>query len=184
MEIAGLIIGGAIHDVDHPGVNNSFLLQAHHPLAILYNDTSILESHHAAFGFEIARDHAGCNIFEGLENSEFIAIRKLIIQYVLATDLAQHFQILNKFKAKISQGNLKLEEATDRAMVLEMAIKCSDLSNPTRPLDQSVKWSYKVMEEFFNQGEREKLLGIPVSQFMDKSTTNIPKWYIYLDFQL
>ena len=174
-ELACLVIGGAIHDVDHPGVNNNFLLQLSHPLSVLYNEVSILENHHSSFGLELARD-SETNIFQDLDPIVFSVMRKLIIQSVLATDLAQHFQILNKFKAKLSGGNLKLEESSDRAIVMEMAIKCGDLSNPTRPSDQCIKWSFRIMEEFFNQGEREKKLGLPVSQFMDESNTNIPKW--------
>ena len=174
-ELACLIIAGAIHDVDHPGVNNNFLMQLNHPLAVLYNDSSVLENHHSAFAFEIARE-GDSNIFSDLDPTLFSTMRKSIIQSVLATDLATHFQILNKFKAKVAGGNLKLEEASDRSLVMEMAMKCGDLANPTRPTSQSVKWSFRIMEEFFNQGEREKLLGLPISQFMDENNTNIPKW--------
>ncbi|KAI9091442.1 hypothetical protein DFS34DRAFT_324920 [Phlyctochytrium arcticum] len=38
LEIFSACIASAIHDVDHPGLNNSFLVQSSHPLAILYND--------------------------------------------------------------------------------------------------------------------------------------------------
>ena len=179
--MASLIIGGAIHDIDHPGVNNNFLVQLSHPISVLYNDVSVLENHHSAFGFELARD-SDCNIFQDLDPNLFSMMRKLIIQLVLATDLSMHFQILNKFKAKLSGGNLKLEESSDRSLVMEMAIKCGDLANPTRPSSQSVAWSFRIMEEFFNQGEREKMLGLPVSQFMDETNTNIPKWYFFTHF--
>lgn len=181
-ELACIIIGGAIHDVDHPGVNNNFLMMLNHPLAVLYNDASVLENHHLALSFEIARE-SDSNIFMDIDPAVFTGMRKFIIQCVLATDLAMHFQILNKFKAKVAAGNLKMEEANDRSIVTEMAMKCGDLANPTRPLAQSVKWSFKIMEEFFNQGEREKSVGLPVSQFMDQSNTNIPKCQIgFIDF--
>ncbi|TKS69624.1 High affinity cAMP-specific and IBMX-insensitive 3',5'-cyclic phosphodiesterase 8A [Collichthys lucidus] len=51
-EVAALI-AATVHDVDHPGRTNSFLCNAGSELAILYNDTAVLESHHAALAFQI-----------------------------------------------------------------------------------------------------------------------------------
>ena len=35
-------------DIDHPGLNNTFLCNATTSLAILYNDFSVLEQHHCS----------------------------------------------------------------------------------------------------------------------------------------
>ncbi|CDJ29857.1 3', 5'-cyclic nucleotide phosphodiesterase domain-containing protein, putative [Eimeria mitis] len=48
-EQLGLMLAALTHDVDHPGVNNSSLIEEHHPLAIVYNDKAVLENHHASF---------------------------------------------------------------------------------------------------------------------------------------
>ncbi|KAI8925598.1 hypothetical protein BC831DRAFT_460229 [Entophlyctis helioformis] len=175
LEIFSLCVGSAVHDVDHPGVNNAFLVQTGHPIAILYNDMAVLESHHASKAFEIVRS-PDANIFGNLAVDQMRFCRKLIISIVLATDLSQHFQFINKFKGKIATSSLKLEEEPDRQLVLEMAVKCGDLGNPTKRFDESKRWSFLVMEEFFRQGDREKQLGLPVSKFMDRNDTNIPKW--------
>ena len=47
------IIAGASHDVEHPGFNNIFLIESKDKIAINYNDSSVLENHHAATVFNI-----------------------------------------------------------------------------------------------------------------------------------
>lgn len=51
-EVTSLIAATA-HDVDHPGKSSAFLCNSDNILAILYNDISVLESHHAAFTFKL-----------------------------------------------------------------------------------------------------------------------------------
>jgi hypothetical protein len=61
--LAGLV-ASAIHDYDHPGQTNAFLINTSHPLALMYNDSAVLEHYHCAKSFEIilAEENA-CNIF-------------------------------------------------------------------------------------------------------------------------
>ncbi|CAH2250388.1 cAMP-specific 3, 5 -cyclic phosphodiesterase 7B isoform X1 [Pelobates cultripes] len=40
------LLAAAAHDVDHPGVNQPFLIKTKHHLASLYQNTSVLENHH------------------------------------------------------------------------------------------------------------------------------------------
>lgn len=65
-EVAALI-AATIHDVDHPGRTNSFLCNSGSELAVLYNDTAVLESHHAALAFQLTLGNDKCNIFKNME---------------------------------------------------------------------------------------------------------------------
>ncbi|GIL68716.1 hypothetical protein Vafri_21956, partial [Volvox africanus] len=86
-----------IHDYGHPGLTNDFLVASSHPLALRYNDRSPLESHHAAAAFSLLAERPDLDITSGLSRSERAAFRKQVIELVLATDMKQHFAILNHF---------------------------------------------------------------------------------------
>lgn len=51
MEAAVLIISSMVHDTDHPGVTNLYLVATRDRLALRYNDKSVLENHHIAIAF-------------------------------------------------------------------------------------------------------------------------------------
>jgi cAMP-specific phosphodiesterase 4 len=97
LEILSLCIAAAVHDIDHPGFNNNFLVQTQHPLALLYNDQSVLESHHLSRAFEISR-MKGCEIFNGLAPDQYQQVREMIITMVMATGV----RILTRYGATFS----------------------------------------------------------------------------------
>lgn len=61
-ELFGVVLAAVIHDFDHPGVNNAFMINSKSDIAIRYNDISVLENHHLAASFAIMLQE-DCNIF-------------------------------------------------------------------------------------------------------------------------
>lgn len=53
LEVAGILLAAVCHDLDHPGLNNTYLKNTSSSLAHRYNDRSVLESHHIACAFNI-----------------------------------------------------------------------------------------------------------------------------------
>ncbi|VVC28354.1 Hypothetical protein CINCED_3A011827 [Cinara cedri] len=66
LDEACCLIAAITHDIDHPGKSSAFLCNSQNDLAILYNDISVLESHHAALTFKLTTRDDRLNIFKGV----------------------------------------------------------------------------------------------------------------------
>ena len=75
------IFAAAIHDVDHPGLTNQFLINTSSELAIMYNDESVLENHHLAVAFKLLQN-PDCDIFVNLTKKQRQTLRKMVIDMV------------------------------------------------------------------------------------------------------
>ena len=53
-------------------------------------------------------------------------------------------------------------------------IKGSDISNEARPMDVAEPWLDCLLQEFFEQSDREKMEGLPVTPFMDRDKITKP----------
>ena len=105
IEQAWMLLSGVVHDIDHPGFNNIFMINTKNPLAIRYNDVAVLESYHIATAFKIMLEHNECSIFENLTKEEFNKARKIMVGLVLSTDMARHFPDMGKFKSRVENEN-------------------------------------------------------------------------------
>lgn len=183
IELFSLLLAAVVHDMGHPGKNNSFQVNSHSDLAIQYNDQSVLENMHASLAFRLllgAHRDATMNIFAGMSNEQVMACRKMIIEAVLSTDMTHHFSSVNKIKgirlahqdsAKDSNVGAKKYADGDAWQILHFALHLSDISNPAKPLPLAIQWTDRCLDEFFQQGDEEKRLGLPVSPLCDRMTT-------------
>lgn len=181
LETISALIGAAVHDVDHPGMNNYYLVNTKSPLSVIYNDKSVLENYHVACAFNLLRDEK-YDIFKGLTPESNKVARNIIVNTVLATDNAVHFEHVNKFKARKTAEDFD-PKGKDKIDLLSLILHSGDLSNPTRPLDYSKKWTMRVLDEFFLQGDKERELGLPISNLCDRYSINVAQSQIgFFDF--
>ncbi|XP_019114633.2 cAMP-specific 3',5'-cyclic phosphodiesterase 4D isoform X4 [Larimichthys crocea] len=180
LEILAALFASAIHDVDHPGVSNQFLINTNSELALMYNDSSVLENHHLAVGFKLLQED-NCDIFQNLSKKQRQSLRKMVIDMVLATDMSKHMNLLADLKTMVetkkvtSLGVLLLDNYSDRIQVLQNMVHCADLSNPTKPLELYRQWTDRIMVEFFTQGDRERDKGMEISPMCDKQNASVEK---------
>ncbi|XP_045409804.1 cAMP-specific 3',5'-cyclic phosphodiesterase 4C isoform X4 [Lemur catta] len=188
LEILAAVFASAIHDVDHPGVSNQFLINTNSELALMYNDASVLENHHLAVGFKLLQAE-NCDIFRNLTKRQWQSLRKMVIDMVLATDMSKHMNLLADLKTMVetkrvtSLGVLLLDNYSDRIQVLQNLVHCADLSNPTKPLPLYRQWTGRIMAEFFQQGDRERESGLDISPMCDKHTASVEKSQVgFIDY--
>jgi hypothetical protein len=67
---------------------------------VRYNDKSVLENHHIAASFSVIQ-RVEYNIFSMIPAADLKIIRELMIECVLATDMARHAPDFQKFKNRI-----------------------------------------------------------------------------------
>lgn len=95
--------------------------------------------------------------------------------------MSKHMNLLADLKTMVESkkvagsGIMHLDNYTDRIQVLQNMVHCSDLSNPTKPLDIYRQWVDRLMEEFFRQGDKEREAGLDISPMCDRHNATIEK---------
>lgn len=164
------LLAAATHDLDHPGVNQPFLIKTDHYLASLYRNTSVLENHHWKSAVGLLRE---TGLFSHLPPEDSLNLERELGSLILATDISQQNEYLSRFRIHLDQQNLCLSNGSHRHFILQMALKCADICNPCRPWELSKQWSEKVTEEFFQQGDIEKKHKLEVSPLCDRETNTV-----------
>uniref|UniRef100_A0A674EQ53 Phosphodiesterase n=1 Tax=Salmo trutta TaxID=8032 RepID=A0A674EQ53_SALTR len=178
LELMALYVAAAMHDYDHPGRTNAFLVATSAPQAVLYNDRSVLENHHAASAWNLFMSRPEYNFLCNLEHVEFKRFRFLVIEAILATDLKKHFDFLAEFNAKVGDdgcSGIDWSNENDRLLVCQMCIKLADINGPLKHKDLHLQWTEGIVNEFYEQGDEESSLGLPISPFMDRSAPQLAK---------
>lgn len=191
-----LVVSAVCHDIGHPGLNNPFLVETSHELAIRYNDRSPLENMHCARLFEIvSQPHTA--VFAKLDNAQYQEARQVCIEAILHTDNIYHFpmakdlQMLYEMHSDVFDIALQMHQARaaefppkeiseifekpdTRKTVRNLFLHASDISNPWKPFPICQKWAWMIIDEFFMQGDKEKELGITVQPLNDRDKVNCP----------
>ncbi|XP_072236738.1 cGMP-inhibited 3',5'-cyclic phosphodiesterase 3B [Leuresthes tenuis] len=178
LELMALYVAAAMHDYDHPGRTNAFLVATNAPQAVLYNDRSVLENHHAASAWSLYLSQPEYNFLINLDHVEFKRFRFLVIEAILATDLKKHFDFLAEFNTKVNDVNspgIDWTNENDRLLVCQVCIKLADINGPAKVRDLHLKWTEGIVNEFYEQGDEEAKLGLPISPFMDRSSPQLAK---------
>ncbi|KAI0822903.1 HD-domain/PDEase-like protein [Trametes gibbosa] len=158
-DLFALCIAAVGHDVGHPGLNNAFMKNAKTPLAVVYDDKSVLEQMHYSLILQIMRHHDLSFLLDRPTNGPLF--RQLLLKTVLATDMGVHFDFMADFRALLDGADFPAFKR--RVLVCQALIKCADISNPSRPYLVSQHWATALESEWSSQSLLEKHLQLPPS---------------------
>lgn len=170
-DVGALITAAICHDLDHPGVNNSYHNNSRSSLAILYDYESVLEQHHFAVACRILAQKQ-CNIFRNVTNRDVILHK--IGELIVATDLAKHKQLLETNAINFDVG-FDYNSQEHVMSMMKIVIKCADISNEIRPEKIATQWVDRLFAEYALQFDREGRERLPQTTYMDPDKTNIPE---------
>jgi len=184
--LAGLV-AAACHDYEHLGRNNVFMVATGHRLALLYNDTSVMESHHASASWNVLLrpENYFLDSFPPAERAEF---RASFLSAIAHTDMSSHMKSVLEFEASVKSkraagGWFATTSKDDRRILLDMACHVSDLGNPAKPMHLAREWTARVVQEFWAQGDDEKAFGLKVSPMMDREKAAVDaQQFGFIDF--
>uniref|UniRef100_A0A7N8YK87 Phosphodiesterase n=1 Tax=Mastacembelus armatus TaxID=205130 RepID=A0A7N8YK87_9TELE len=154
LEILALMIATLCHDLDHRGVNNSYIQRSDHPLAQLYCH-STMEHHHFDQCLMILNS-PGNQILSGLSLDEYKSTLKMIERAILATDLALYMKRRGEFFELTKNSQFVWEDEHHRDLLRSMLMTACDISAITKPWPVQKRIAELVATEFFEQGDKER----------------------------
>uniref|UniRef100_A0A667YVS9 Phosphodiesterase n=1 Tax=Myripristis murdjan TaxID=586833 RepID=A0A667YVS9_9TELE len=154
LEVLALMIATLSHDLDHRGVNNSYIQRSDHPLAQLYCH-STMEHHHFDQCLMILNS-PGNQILSSLSLDEYKATLKMIERAILATDLALYMKRRGEFFELTKNSQFVWEDEHHRDLLRSMLMTACDISAITKPWPVQKRIAELVATEFFEQGDKER----------------------------
>ena len=183
LDILGMILSAMGHDLGHPGLNNGYHINASTELGITYNDKSCLENFHSSYLFRILRKEEN-NILDKFSVQNYKTIRKRMISQIIATDMANHGENISMIRSKVKTGKdqdhflfLSGNDKTkfdEQQLLLNYLIHMADLGHNCKKFHISVQWIRILCEEFWDQGDKEREKGLPISFMCDRNNYDVP----------
>eukprot|EP00929_Paragymnodinium_shiwhaense_P086037 TRINITY_DN46508_c0_g1_i1.p1 TRINITY_DN46508_c0_g1~~TRINITY_DN46508_c0_g1_i1.p1 ORF type:complete len:555 (+),score=132.51 TRINITY_DN46508_c0_g1_i1:142-1806(+) len=179
MDTVVTLLSAIVHDMGHDGRTNAYHVNVQDKLAIRYNDKSVLENYHVSSGFKLLLVNKSTSILQGLPKDQLVIFRREVIDMVLGTDMVQHFAKLGEISEhtkRLGQDPANWQSDDSSMYVLRgMLLHAADISNQAKPMWAAQQWTTRVLLEFFEQGDAETSMGLPVSPLCDRHTTAIPE---------
>lgn len=100
MDILSLLLACLAHDLDHPGLANTYFQKAKDYRALTVNNNSILENYHLHCLFKLVDKH---DLFHNFSGDSEKYIRGTIQEIILCTDMQKHFAMISEVDGLISK---------------------------------------------------------------------------------
>ncbi|RUS83197.1 hypothetical protein EGW08_009054, partial [Elysia chlorotica] len=109
------LVAALTHDLDHPGVNNAFLMITENHLATLYENISVLENHHYRCALALLHESGLLDNFVENDRDEFFRQLK---ELILATDITRQPEFLQIFCRCIESGEFQYRTNPQHRLIM------------------------------------------------------------------
>jgi len=183
------LLAAAVHDFEHKGLSNDFLVKTGEERALRHNDRSVNENHHIAAAFALLQ-HPDSNFLSQLSAVEYRRLRSIVVELVLGTDAAEGNKILKVFTENLDAADKVMDmqstvpstalympkSVQETNTALQIMLKCADLGHLALDWDAHLEWVDRLETEFFAQGDMEKDLEFDeISFLMDRDRPGVSK---------
>mmetsp|Transcript_94 Transcript_94/g.267 ORF Transcript_94/g.267 Transcript_94/m.267 type:complete len:1155 (-) Transcript_94:417-3881(-) len=162
-----LVFSALIHDVDHTGVPNATLIKENNALASMYNQKSVAEQNSIDLAWQLLEESQFQDLRKCIcaTEPEYIRFRQLVVQAVLATDIAdKELKKLrdDRWNSAFSQV-LREEKPIDTVnrkatIVIEHLIQASDVAHTMQHWHVYRKWNecfFRECYQAFQEGRAD-----------------------------
>jgi len=183
------VLAAAVHDFEHLGLTNDFLIRCSHERAREQGGQHVNEKHHVSAALSLL-ERPELDFTHSMPHADIHRLRSLMFELVLGTDMADHHAILGSLQAALADVQNTRDpperfgappcafwprDAAEAVAMLQVAIKSSDLGHTALAWSSHVLWVELIEEELFTQGDRERDLGWSISPFMDRHSAGISR---------
>lgn len=165
-----VMIAAVVHDLDHPGRNNTWEVRTASPLAQKYQNISVLERHSLDLALMLL-DDPFLRFTDAMTPDARARGKALLPELLIATDFGLHEELIRSFRSAVSSypERSNFGDPEFHLLALKAVLKAADIGNVAKPFDRAVWWARRVMLEFWAQGRAERARGLPIAPINDES---------------
>lgn len=166
----GALLAAVMHDIEHTGLTNDFLIKTNHEIAQAFPTRAPMESKHIAVAIEVI-SNPELNVLGKMSAKQKEDVLTVVRETILATALCYQRELLDAVKAvPVAEwaATEKICGAEALSMPLQvLSLRCamhvSDICQTMKPFTQHQKWVSRLTTEHFLQGKEDERIRACVS---------------------
>lgn len=154
----GALLAAVMHDVEHVGLTNDYLIKTNHPIAQKYSSRAPMESKHIDLALQAVLDPK-FHILSKMSSVHQKQVLEVIREAISATALIYQPELLTEMydttaeEWKIIQKEESVLPQSLQVRALRITMHVSDISQTMKPFANHQKWVFRLNDEHYYQGE-------------------------------
>ena len=134
-----LIIAAMGHDLNHPGIGNTYFVKANHIVSSTVNGASVLENFHCYTLFKLLEDSQLLTELGDKKQKIIDTMKELI----MCTDMAKHATVMKNLDGL--KGFDKMLPEKEKLVLMSVVLHASDISNPCMKFSAFREWGLRIV---------------------------------------